>query len=444
MGIDDQVALAAEAFIYGFPLVFNLQEVDRFTRKGIGGAPATPFDSFGHASTLAGPQDRFVSINNDTVYSIAQLDLSAGPVRLEVPDTGGRYYVLQFVDAWTNNFAYVGHRATGTKAGSFLLAPPGDEHSAGDEEPVIRFPTAVASIVGRWAVDGEDDLPAVQALQAGLTLTPLGGGGGRGLPAPDPSVPEELRFFEQLRAWMQAFPPAARDLDDQQRFAPLGLLEPTSPYAEPDPGLAAALREGLQQGRAGLEEALRNNPSPKQNGWHLTYHAFDYNLDFFEVGALDDPTWKLEAEPRARYLLRAAAARGGLWGNHGYEAAYAMVYQDGDGQQLNGAHRYTLRFERTPPVGAFWSVTMYDTPDFYLVANPIGRYSIGDRTPGLRTAEDGSLSIVMQRDEPSAPAEKANWLPTPAGDFRPILRMYEPDAAVFDGSYELPPITRRR
>jgi hypothetical protein len=85
---------------------------------------------------------------------------------------------------------------------------------------------------------------------------------------------------------------------------------------------------------------------------------------------------------------------------------------------------------------------MYDTPDFYLVANPIGRYSIGDRTPGLHTAPDGSLTIVMQHDEPTEPERRANWLPTPAGPFRPILRMYEPDEGVFDGSYVLPPITR--
>jgi hypothetical protein len=120
-----------------------------------------------------------------------------------------------------------------------------------------------------------------------------------------------------------------------------------------------------------------------------------------------------------------------------------MVYEDGDGEQLNGGHRYTLRLERTPPVGAFWSVTMYDIPDFYLVANLINRYSIGDRTPGLHTAEDGSLTIVMQQDEPSSPEDRANWLPTPAGDFRPLLRMYEPDNAIFDGSYQLPPISKR-
>jgi hypothetical protein len=87
---------------------------------------------------------------------------------------------------------------------------------------------------------------------------------------------------------------------------------------------------------------------------------------------------------------------------------------------------------------------MYDTPDFFLVDNPIDRYSIGDRTPGLRTHNDGSLTIVMQAEEPSEPERRANWLPTPTGAFRPILRMYEPDGAVFDGQYELPPITRTR
>ena len=438
---DGRIALAAEAFVYGFPLVVDLQEVDRFTRVGFGSVPATPFNRFGHAPSLAGPEERFVSINNDTIYSAAQVDLSGGPLRLDVPDTAGRYYVLQFIDAWTNNFAYIGHRATGTGAGSFLLAPPGDEGTS-DASPVIHFPTEVGTILGRFAVDGEGDLPAVRALQAGLTLSPEGEGSGRGLPEPDPAVAEELGFFEQLRVRMRAFPPAARDLDYQQRFEPLGLLDEDSPYVDPDPELAAALRAGLEEGRSQLERALRESPVPKQNGWSLTYHTFDYNLDFFELGALDDPQWKADLEPPARYMLRAGAARGGLWGNHGYEAAYAMVYEDGDGNQLNGGNRYELRFERTPPVGAFWSVTMYDLPDFYLVANPIERYSIGDRTRGLQLDEDGSLTIVMQADEPSTPEARANWLPTPRGDFRPLLRMYEPEAGVFDGGYELPPITK--
>lgn len=439
---DGRIALAAEAFLYGFPLVYDLQEVDRFTRAGFGSVPATPFNRFGHAPSLAGPEERFVSINNDTIYSAAQIDLSGGPLRLEVPDTAGRYYVLQVIDAWTNNFAYIGHRATGTDAGSFLLARAGDGRASGVDVPVVHFPTDVGTILGRFAVDGEDDLPTVRGLQARLTLSPVGEGKASGLPEPNPSVGEELRFFEQLRVCMGAFPPAARDIDYQRRFESLGLLHEDSPYVDPDPEFAAALRAGIEQGRSELERALRNSPAPKQNGWNLTYHMFDYNLDFFELGALDDPKWKTADDAPMRYVVRAGAARGGLWGNHGYEAAYAMVYEDSDGSRLNGSNRYELHFTKTPPVGAFWSVTMYDLPDFYLVANPINRYSIGDRTRGLAFAEDGSLTIVMQADEPSTPEARANWLPTPEGDFRPLLRMYEPNAAVFDGTYELPAITK--
>ena len=375
-----------------------------------------------------------MSINNDTVYSMAQLDVSGGPVRLRVPDTAGRYYVLQFVDAWTNNFAYVGHRATGTEAGAFLLVPPGWEGSAGEGERVIRLPTDVASIVGRWAVAGEKDMPAVRALQAELTLEPTGRG--RGLPEPA-AAHEDLGFFEQLRTWMQAFPPAQRDCDYQQRFAPLGLLGVEPPFGDADSELAAGLAAGKQR----MEAVLTKGQSPEQNGWKLTYHVFDYNLDFFEIGALDDERWKLADGP-ARYLERALSARGGLWGNHGYEAAYAMVYDDGDGEQLDGRHRYELRFDTAPPVGAFWSVTMYDLPDFFLVDNPIDRYSIGDRTPGIVHGDGGSLTIVMQHDEPTEAADRANWLPAPAAPFRPILRMYEPDGSVFDGGYTLPPIKR--
>ena len=439
---DDRALLATEAFIYGFPLVFNLEQIDRFSGHGMGSVapPDPPFNAFTHASQLAGPADTFVSINNDTVYSLALIDVSGGPVHLDVPDSAGRYYVLQFVDAWTNNFAYVGHRATGTAAGSFLLVPPDWDGAAEPGVTVIRCPTAIAAIVGRWAVAGVADLPAVRTLQAGLTLRPTGTGDGLEIPGAD-VADDDLRFFEQLRVWMAAFPPAQRDLDYQQRFEPLGLLAAESPYADPDPALADALREGLAEGRRRMEHALQHSATPQQNGWDLTYHVFDYNLDFFEVGALDDPAWKI-TDPAIRYPTRALAARGGLWGNHAYEAAYAMVWRDGDGAALDGTARYRLTFPVQPPVGAFWSVTMYDTPEFFLVANPIDRYSIGDRTPGLHTGADGSLTIVLQHDEPESAEDRANWLPTPAGPFRPLLRMYEPAAAVFDGTFELPPIVR--
>ena len=434
---DDPAALAADAYVYGFPLIFDLQAVGGDVDMGLL-APA-PFNSFSHASKLAGPEDRFVSVNNDTIYSIAQVDVSGGPVLLRVPDTAGRYHVLQFVDAWTNNFAYVGRRATGTAAGSFLLVPAGWKSDATDGTPVIEFPTDVATIVGRWACDGPADLVAVRALQSGLSLEPYATmAPPKGLPAPA-AVPAELAFFEQLRTWMQAFPPSGPDRAYQQRFAPLGLLDPALPYADCPPGLARALTGGADAAKQKIEATLKEGGlAPVVNGWTLTFHMFDYNLDHLGPGTVDDPAWKMR-DRGASYLARALAARGGLWGNHGYEAAYPMTYTDADGDQLDGHHRYVLRLEKDPPVDAFWSLTMYDLPDFYLVANPIDRYSIGDRTPGLRRDSDGSLTIVIQHEQP---ADTSNWLPAPAAPFRPLMRLYQPQAAVLDGTYKIPPITK--
>ena len=434
---DDLAALAADAYIYGFPLIFDLQMVGGQAQMGM--ITPGPFNSFSHASRLAGPDDQFVSINNDTIYSIAQVDVSGGPVLLRVPDTAGRYYVLQFVDAWTNNFAYVGRRATGTAAGSFLLVPPGWQGNAPDRVRLIEFPTKVATIVGRWACDGPADLDAVRALQSELALEPFGAPAQTGgVPAPA-TVPAELAFFEQMRTWMQAFPPSGPDQDYQQRFAPLGLLDPASPYADCPPDLAEALAAGADAGKQKMETALTaGGLAPVVHGWTLTFHMFDYNLDHLGPGTIDDPAWMMP-DRNASYLARALAARGGLWGNHGYEAAYPMTYTDADGDQLDGRNRYTLRFDQDPPVDAFWSITMYDLPGFYLVANPISRYSIGDRTPGLRRDSDGSLTIVIQHDQP---ADTSNWLPAPAAPFRPLMRLYQPHAAILDGTYQIPPIAK--
>ena len=203
--------------------------------------------------------------------------------------------------------------------------------------------------------------------------------------------------------------------------------------------MANALTAGADAARQQIETALKQGGlAPVVNGWTLTYHMFDYNLDHLGPGTIDDPAWKIP-DRTASYLARALAARGGLWGNHGYEAAYPMTYTDADGDQLDGHQRYAITFAQDPPVDAFWSITMYDLPDFYLVANPIGRYSIGDRTPGLRRDDDGSLTIVIQHDQP---ADTSTWLPAPAAPFRPIMRLYQPRAAILDGTYEIPPIAK--
>ncbi|WP_448002454.1 DUF1254 domain-containing protein [Agromyces bauzanensis] len=434
--------LAASAYLFGFPLVFNLDQMDRYVTTGVGKNAAAPWNRFSHARALAGPDDTFVTMNNDTVYSMAQLDLGAGPVRLEVPDTAGRYYVLQFVSAWTDNFAYIGHRATGTGAATYVLVPPDWKGEPAAGETVVRVPTRVASIVGRWAVAGDDDLAAVHALQDATTLTPTGSATPESLPATDTGLSEALQFFDKLRVWSQAFPPAPRDADTLAGFEPLGLTTiGATPYGI-DAELDATLEAGYAKGKALLEDVVASGGGNAiVNGWNLAYHSFDYNLDYFEVGSPDEPEFKI-ADRERRILQRAGAALGGLWGNQAFEAAYIATYVDDRGDRLTGEHTYTLTLNPPPPVDAFWSLTMYGVPDYYLVANPIERYSIGDRTPGIRYEDDGSLVITIAHNEPDDERARANWLPAPAGEFRPVLRMYEPSRSILDQAYLVPAIVR--
>lgn len=443
---------AAKAFVYGYPLVYDLDEVAKFVR-GAGSFPVSaPYNTFGLARELLGPETKFVSPNNDTLYVIAMCDVRPGPMVLDVPDTAGRYYVLQFVDAWTNNFAYVGRRATGAGAGRYLLVAPGYGGPVPDGAVVITAPTTVFSIIGRVQVDGADDLPAVHALQDQFTLVPLddaasttdrAGPGEIGVPAPDRSADPDLMWWEKFRTRLAAFPPPAADAEFVVACAALGLTANATPFADPPAEVRYLLMAGERAGREMIEALMGGGGggAGSPGGWMAAAHYFDYNVDFLEVGTLDEDAWKI-ADRTVAYATRAVAARAGLWGNHGYEADYRITAVDSDGQGLDGAHTYELRLDVPPPVDAFWSLTMYDTPDFYLVANPIDRYSIGDRTPGLVTADDGSVTITMQVAEPDGAAAAANWLPTPAGAFRPILRLYQPREAALSGDWVLPPIHR--
>jgi hypothetical protein len=124
------------------------------------------------------------------------------------------------------------------------------------------------------------------------------------------------------------------------------------------------------------------------------------------------------------------------------EAMYIMAEVDAQGDALTGARRYVLRFPpgAGPQVGAFWSITLYRRSDCLLVANPIGRHSIGDRTHGLQHDADGSLGISIQADDPG-PGK--NWLPSPAGEgFYLTLRLYQPQREHLEGTFSYPPLRR--
>jgi len=143
------------------------------------------------------------------------------------------------------------------------------------------------------------------------------------------------------------------------------------------------------------------------------------------------------------YLGRALIAIGALAANVRRETIYPLATTDSRGRPLDGTHSYRIRFPRgqLPPARAFWSITMYGA-DRYLVENEIDRYSIGDRTPGLRRGGDGSLTILVAHRRPDG-AAGANWLPAPRGRFRLAMRLYEPRRSVLTGDWKPPAIVRQ-
>jgi hypothetical protein len=147
-------------------------------------------------------------------------------------------------------------------------------------------------------------------------------------------------------------------------------------------------------------------------------------------------------QPGNGLLLRAAFARTLPAVNVVQEAAYWTTTRDGAGQRLNGQREYVLHFPtgQLPPNDAFWSLTMTDVVGF-MVSNPIDRYSVGSRT-SLAPNADGSIDIYIQRTAPTG--HESNWLPTPAGNFKLMLRAYLPGRAILDGEYHVPPVKRVR
>jgi hypothetical protein len=427
-----------QAVIYGLPLVMMDLTMKRSTniKRPIG--IAAPVNQFAHAPIF--PPATFKNVvraNVDTLYSSAFLDLSSEPLVLSVPDTGGRYYLLPMLDAWTNVFATLGARTTGTKAGSFAITGPNwaGNLPAGVQE--IKSPTNMVWILGRTQTNGPADYPAVHAIQAGFKLVPLPQFGKPDV-APEgmvdanadmktPPVEEFQRmtgveFLTALARLLTSNPPPDTDAPMLEKLAMIGVI-PGQAFdpSKLDPTVAKGLEGIVSRAIATLQERSKAMGTAV-NGWRIP------KMDIAAFG-ID-------------YNARAFIALIALGANLPADSLYPTTFVDGAGKPLNGANRYVLHFDAglTPPVNAFWSVTMYD-PQSFFVDNSINRYAISSWLP-LQRNGDGSLDIYIQHASPGADKE-TNWLPAPDGGFNITMRMYWPkdhSPSIIDGSWRPPAV----
>lgn len=440
MGPDAIRALTRDAYLYAYPIV----TMDATMRQATNVPDATsvsmraPVNQFAHARAYPDADARdVVRFNFDTLYSFAWLDVSDEPMVVSVPDTDGRYYLLPMLDMWTDVFAVVGSRTTGTEAGHYAVVAPGWDGALPAGVERIVAPTPVVWILGRTKTDGPADYANVHAVQDGYRITPLSAWGGDytapAAVATDPQVDDTtpplvqvdelsgVEMLTRLSELLGRMPPHANDYPTLFRLRAFG-IEPGKRF-DPDtldPETAELINTAAATLLAEMQ-TIWERTGVKVNGWTLQ----NDNIGTYGTS----------------YLKRALVAKGGLGANLPEDAVYPTTNVDSEGRQLSGEFRYKLHFpaDALPPADAFWSLTMYDM-DGFQVPNPIDRFALSSHSD-LAFNPDGSLDIFVQVDSPG-PENEANWLPAPDGPFQPTMRLYSPRAEVLDGRWAPPPFER--
>ena len=432
---EDQLAYATalQAAIYGYALEgmqqrLSAEIIDPATRK-------TGFNEYLHFTALSTPEVApFRAPNNDTFYSTAWLDLRQEPVILQMPATEGRYYTAHLMDFYTETIANIGQRVYGTEPGLFAIVGPGWKGKLPDPDnikAIIRCDTVFALVLLRVLVDGPEDVPAVVSLQKNFRITSLS----RFLAGQTGADPNSLAGLR---------PYAAKTA--QERFKVLDEILKLHPVRSGEEALMSQFAT-IGIGPASVAQRLRTDEQL------LARAQADALKIIQEAGVKSGKMingWIVKLAGIGRYgfdyLERSSVWDGGPLANVPEESIYASAVADSSGAMLTGKeNNYRLHFAKgqIPPVNAFWSLTIYKRRDGYLVKNPINRYSIGNRTRGVKPDADGSLTILIQHESPGKEKE-SNWLPAPDEPFYMVLRIYGPKPEAVNGQWLPSPINKAR
>jgi hypothetical protein len=415
-------AIAEEGFIYGLPIVMNYAVMYMYCVDRTSGQYKVPFNQiFSERRVFSFKDTAIITPNSDTAYSMAWLDLRTEPFVLSVPAVEkNRYYSVMLNDGNTFNYGYIGSRTTGNDAGHYLIVGPdwNGQASAGIRK-VFRSSTRFSLVVFRTQLFNPKDMPNVEKVQSGYKVEPLSTFLRRPAPTPAPEITFPVftqsllkeNFFEYLDFALQFAPAGPEEADIRARLARIGVGPgKTFNFRELGPEHKLEVEAGMKAGDQQVDEKVAAI-GRDINGWRIG-SAFG-NREFYS----------------GDWLLRAAAARMGIYGNDAEEALYPFARTLANGEPLDGSrHNYTLTFKpgQLPPVNAFWSITMYDGKTQLLIRNPIDRYLVNaSMLPSLRRNRDGSLTLYIQKKSPGKDKE-ANWLPAPDGPIYLVMRLYWP------------------
>jgi hypothetical protein len=430
--------IVKDAYIYGFPMVDSYRIQYSYFVDEANPEYKGRWNEVHNVARVFTPQDKAIQTpNSDTPYSFLGADLRAEPLVISVPAVQDRYYSLQFIDIYTHNFAYVGSRATGSDAGSYLLAGPGWQGEVPEGiKSLIRSETDLAFVLYRTQLFSNDDLEEVKKIQAQYKVQPLSQFTGSS-PPPAPAA----EFIKPLSAEAQKTSPEFFGiLNFLLQFTPTHPSETTLMNRFAKAGIGA----GKQFDVAALSPEQRR---AIEEGMADAWNDFArYKAEVVDTGKKSSADGFGTREFLANdYLMRMSSAVLGIYGNSKEEANYPAYFTDAEGLPLDGtSNRYTVRFEpgKLPPVNSFWSLTMYELPASLLTENPINRYLINSpMEPDLIRDKDGGITLYIQHESPGEDLEP-NWLPAPKGPFFMVMREYWPKPEALDGSWTAPPAVR--
>jgi len=433
----DAHSIGVTAYLYFYSLVtMDITRKQLTNATKVDGIHA-PMNTFANIPEFPSADMKVVVRPNfDTLYSSAWLDLTKEPMIVSVPDTGGRYYLLPMLDMWTDVFASPGWRTTGTQAGDYAVVPPGWSGTMPAGVVRIDAPTPYVWIIGRTKTDGPPDYDAVHKVQAGYKVTPMSQWGKAAEPvagAVDPGID------------MKTPPKTQVDTMPADKFFAYAaeILKLHPPHVTDQPIIAQMKRIGIERGKSFEIDKL--DPAIKTALTSVPQDAL--NLMAWKVRSLAGVAngWSMNTDTMGvygnYYLKRAIVTQLGLGANLPEDAIYPLNLADETGKPLDGASAYVLHFEKgaTPPVSAFWSVTLYDN-DGFQVANSLNRFAVSSWMP-FKFNSDGSLDLYFQNASPGADKE-ANWLPAPKGPFNLTMRLYAPKSDALTGRWNPPPVMK--
>jgi hypothetical protein len=428
-------------------------------------------------SDLMDAKSLFLTANADTVYYLAVLDLTKGPMVVEQPPRGlGAFNDMWF--SWIIDAGFPGpDRGDG---GKYLILPPGYDGPLPDGGYFVgRSKTNRVLYALRAFLTNNDPKPTADNIKQNLKIYPYTPGGygssiataleGKVRLAGNPPVPEtkfveatgkafntippnDYRFFEMINANVQDEPATSYDVELAGQLAAIGIVKgkPFNPDARMKKILTDAAAVGNAAGRALNWRYKVSHPDwayyPNSNWGSMLWEGgafFETPPPLFEGGMFKPlpPTGARTLDSRtAFYYGYTLDSPGMIMRIPDVGSQYLMGFLDTNNNPFDGGKTYKVTLPPNIPARAFWSFTVYDNQTRSMLDTPQRYPRAGSQTypsPAAEPNADGSNTVYFGPTQPAG-VKRGNWIQTmPGKGWFTILRLYSPLPSFFDKSWRV-------